>query len=191
MQANATVYTGHVHSDLSTNTSVFGFKIVADISSLVSNLRMLFFTMTMVRNAQVERIFKLSDGQNEKTVQTTNGIAEISNFPELTLIDNRYLVYEDYVIYNEAPPSSLSLPTIRDFDMNVHIVTVLEGGMFSTFADLTPFALGRVILSYHGICSESIDSMGASSFTCNSSKVVCTQIYGARLTIANSFLWLL
>ncbi len=161
-QANATVYSGHVHSDLSTNTPVFGFKIVADISSLIrSGLSLLIIHVSMVRNSQVERIFKISNGQNQKLIEISNGITGINDQPELTLIDNTYLVYEDFIIYGNAPLEDLPLPTILDFDLSVFITGDQQSNVI-----IGPSALGRVTLSYHGICSETVNSMGASSFTC-------------------------
>ena len=81
----------------------------------------------MVRNNLVQSIFRLSDGQNQRTffIRNRGGIRAVNEsrlFPEITLIENGLVVYEDHIIYQEAPPSSLELPTTLDFDLNLIVV---------------------------------------------------------------------
>ena len=64
-------------------------------------------------------------------------------FPEIRLHDSRYVVYEDSVIYQQAPPSTLELPTILDFDLNI----LVAGVVTTDVASLTPFAVGTVSLT--------------------------------------------
>ena len=81
----------------------------------------------MVRNNLVESILKFSDGQNQRTfaIAAQGGIDAVNAsrmFPEIRLIENRLVVYEESVIYLQASPSTLSLPTTLDFDLNLIVV---------------------------------------------------------------------
>ena len=101
----------------------------------------------MNRNNLVETIFKFSDGQNTRTfrIASEGGIDAVNAsrvFPEISLIENRLVVFEDFVIYNEAPPSDLDLPTTLDFDLN--LIVVGQGSLF--IQELLPFAVGTVAL---------------------------------------------
>ena len=104
----------------------------------------------MVRNNLVERIFKFSDGTNQKTFQIgSNGGIDAVNasrmFPEIRLIEalmNRFVVVEDYVIYQAAPPSDLELPSILEFDLNL-IVVGQDPGLIQ---ERLPFAVGTIAL---------------------------------------------
>ena len=101
----------------------------------------------MNRNNLVESIFKFSDDQNQRTFQIAlNGGIDAVNasrvFPEIRLIENRLVVFEDSVIYFQAPPSTLELPVTLNFDLNVIVL-----GAGGTFQEHSPFALGYVYLS--------------------------------------------
>ena len=98
----------------------------------------------MNRNNLVQSIFKFSDGEDQRTFRIgDHGGIDAANasrvFPEIRLIENRLVVYEDSVIYAETPPSSLDLPTTLDFDLN----TIVAG---NGPAEQLNFALGTVAL---------------------------------------------
>ena len=66
-------------------------------------------------------------------------------FPEIRLIEammNRFVVLEDYVIYQAAPPPDLSLPTTLGFDLNLIVVGLTP----SIIQERLPFAIGTVVL---------------------------------------------
>ena len=63
-------------------------------------------------------------------------------YPEIRLIENRLVVFEDFVIYQQVPPSTLQLPTTLDFDLNLIVV----GQGSAIIQELLPFAVGRVAL---------------------------------------------
>ena len=101
----------------------------------------------MVRSNLVERIFKFSDGQNQRTfgIGAQGGIDAVNAsrvYPEIRLIENRLEVYEDFVIYQEAPPSDLEIPAVLNFDLNVIVV----GRNSLAIEELLPFAIGEVTL---------------------------------------------
>ena len=101
----------------------------------------------MVRSNLVERIFKFSDGQNQRifAIAAQGGIDAVNAsrvFPEIRLIENRLVVYEESVIYQEAPPPQLQLPTVLDFDLNLIVV----GRELQHIQEFFPFAVGRVAL---------------------------------------------
>jgi hypothetical protein len=64
-------------------------------------------------------------------------------FPEITVIDNRLVVYEDYVIYQQPPPPFIELPVRFDFDM--YFVAV--GRNFSVYQELEHLPVGRVTVT--------------------------------------------
>ena len=91
----------------------------------------------MVRNNLVESIFKFNGGQNTKTfgIGLQGGIDAVNAsrvFPEIRLIENRLVVLEDHVIYQEAPPASVQPPTTLDFDLNF----IVFGRGSTTFAQI-------------------------------------------------------
>ena len=99
----------------------------------------------MNRNRLVESIFKLSDGQNVRsfaiTAQGGIGVVNITNlFPEIQFINNRLVLFEDSVIYQQAPPTSLGLPTALDFDLNFIAVG-------RNYFDVVHIAVGRVTIN--------------------------------------------
>ena len=101
----------------------------------------------MVRSNQVERIFKFSNGANQRTflIRGNGGIDAVNAsrvFPEITLTENRLVVYEDFIIYQEAPAPDIILPAMLDFDLNL-IVVGLDS---DNIRELLPFAVGTVEL---------------------------------------------
>ena len=45
-----------------------------------------------------------------------------SGIPEIRLIENRLVVFEDYVIYQAAPLPGFQVPIVLDFDLNLIVV---------------------------------------------------------------------
>ena len=146
-QANATAYFGTVQTSDPIGTVVFGFRIIIDLNRFTDN-DLSAIIVNMVRNNLVQRIFKFSDGANERRflISLEGGIVSVNSsrrFPEIRLIDNRYAIYEDSVIYQEAPPSSLELPTTLNFDLNLLVV----GEVIADVQEQSPFAVGTVFLA--------------------------------------------
>ena len=149
IQADATAYFGNISVAAPYGTEVFYFRLVIDLRRFHDNFDII--AIIMVRNNLVESIFKFSDGQNARlfAIAANGGIDAVNAsrmFPEIRLIENRLVVYEDSVIYQQAPPSSLQLPTVLDFDL-----IFITGGSIN-YIDI-PFAVGRVIINplYPGI----------------------------------------
>ena len=146
IQADATAYFGNISIAAPYGTEIFRLRIVIDLSRFHDDLDVI--VIIMVRNNLVESIFKFSDGQNFRlfAIDTQGGIDAVNAsrvFPEITLIENRLVVYEDSVIYQETPPSSLQLPTVLDFDLNF----IAVGRNYIDIQEVLPFAVGRVILN--------------------------------------------
>ena len=143
VQPDATAYFGSIITTSPIGTEVFPFRIVIDLSRFNNELNAII--MILNRNNLVETIFRFSDGEAQRTFQFAEhgGIDAVNAshvFPEIRLIENRLVVYEDSIIYNQAPPSTLELPTTLDFDLSVIVVGP------SNFLQLNNFALGTVAL---------------------------------------------
>ena len=99
----------------------------------------------MNRNLLVESIFKFSDGGNQRTFIFSDGIiaANASGMlpSEIRLLENGLVVFEDFVIYYQAPPPSLELPTTLDFDLSIVAV-----GIDPSNSQSVRFAVGTVTL---------------------------------------------
>ena len=124
---------------------MFHFRIVIDLSRFNNDLDAI--VLIMVRGNLVESIFKFSDGQNIRTfaISAQGGIDAVNAsrvFPEVRLIENRLVVFEDYIIYQAVPPPDILLPTTLDFDLNLIIV----GQDSTNVQELLPFAVGTVVL---------------------------------------------
>ena len=154
IQADATAYFGTVLTNANFGTEVFRFRIVIDLSRFNNDLSAI--VLIMVRSNVIEQIFKFSDGQNQRTfaIVANGGIDAVNAsrvFPEIRLIENRLVVFEDYVIYQEAPPSDLQLPTSLDFDLNLIVV----GRDATDIQELLPFAIGTVaLIPSPGMCHK-------------------------------------
>lgn len=145
IQPDATAYFGRVLTN-ATGTEAFRFRIVIDLSRFGDDLSAI--VVIMVRSNQVERIFKFSDGENQRTflIAANGGINAVNAsqmFPEISLIQNRLVVFEDYVIYQNAPLTTLNSPTAFDFDLNLIVVGRDSTGFIE---QLLPFAVGTVVL---------------------------------------------
>ena len=121
IQADATAYFGRIITNSTPGTEVFRFKIVIDLSRFDNDLSAIVTIMS--RNNLVDSIFKFSDGSNQRTFTFDNGIVAASasgTLPnEVTLLENRFVVFEDFIIYQQAPPPSLDLPATLDFDLSI------------------------------------------------------------------------
>ena len=121
VQADASAYFGSIVTTDPIGTEVFRFRLVIDLSRFNDDLDAI--VLIMVRNNLVESIFKFSDGQNQRTfgIGLQGGIDAVSAsrvFPEIRLVENRLVVLEDYIIYQETPPATVQPPTTLDFDLN-------------------------------------------------------------------------
>ena len=146
IQADATAYFGTVRTNDTFGKEVFRFRIVIDLNTFSNDLDAI--VTIMVRSNQVERIFKFSDGQNQRTflIGARGGIDAVNAsrvFPEIRLIENRLVVFEDYVIYQAALPPGFQVPIMFDFDLN--LIVVGQGSV--NIQELLPFAVGTVALT--------------------------------------------
>ena len=148
VQADATAYFGSVQVSASPGIDIFKFRIVFNLSEFGNDLDAI--VITLVRSNLVEKIFSFSDGQSQRTfaIGFNGGIDAVNAsrvFPEIRLIENRLVVFEDSVIYQEAPStdSELQLPTTFHFDLNLIIV----GRDSVTIEQFFPFAIGTVVLT--------------------------------------------
>ena len=110
-----------------------------------------YIDVTLVqRNYLSERIFSFSNYQQERrfSINKHGGIDAVNasnTFPEITLINNRTIIYEDFVIYSQDSNffiSSINLPSRVDIDLNVVVLGINTGN----FEERTPFADAIVTL---------------------------------------------
>ncbi len=146
IQADATAYFGNISAAAPFGTEVFRFRLVIDLSHFHDDLDVIAIFVN--ENNLVESIFRLSDGQNFRVflIADQGGIDRVNAsrvYPEIRLIENRLVVYEDSVIYQEIPPASLELPTVLDIEL--HFIAV--GRSYIDIQQLSPFAIGRVALT--------------------------------------------
>ena len=143
IQADATAYFGRIVTNSTLGTEVFHFRIVIDLSRFDNDLSAILTVMD--RNNLVESIFKFSDGENQRTFTFDNGVVAANASgtlpPQFRLLENRLVVFEDSIIYQEPPPPSLQLPTTLDFDLSIIAV---GHNHFNTQS--IRFALGTVAL---------------------------------------------
>lgn len=121
VHADATAYFGTVLTTDPVGIEVFHFRVVIDLSRFDNDLSAVITVMN--RNNLVESIFKFSNGENQRTFLFDGGIVATNASdrltPEFRLLENGLVVFEDFVIYQQAPPPSLNLPITLDFDMNI------------------------------------------------------------------------
>ena len=146
VQADATAYFGTVLANAPSGTEVFHFRIVIDLGRFNNDLDAI--VIIMVRNVTVEQILKFSNGQNIRTfpIALHGGIDAVNAsgvFPEIRLIENRLVVYEDYIIYHQAQYPGFQVPITFDFDLHLIIV----GRNPTNIRQLSPFATGTVLLT--------------------------------------------
>ena len=173
VQADATAYFGSVQVSATLWTKIFSFRIVINLSKFDNDLDAI--VVSLVRSNLVEKIFSFSGGQNQRTfsVGVRGGIDAVNAsrvFPEIRLIENRLVVFEDSVIYQEELPSTEELPTILDFDLNLIIV----GRHSVTIEQFLPFAVGTVALTLP------LDEYQNNNYTSNFGDFNCSQINGCE-----------
>ena len=146
VQADATAYFGSIPINATLGTEVFRFRIVIDLSRFNNDLEGI--AIILYRSYLVETTFRFSDGENTRVflIGAQGGIdaENVSRvFPEIRLIENRLVVYEDYVIYQQAPPPFLELPVVFEFDLYF----IAAGRNFSTYQEFWSLAVGTVSIT--------------------------------------------
>ena len=140
------MYFGNISAGAPFGTEVFRFRLVIDLTQFHDDLYVIVISTN--QNNLVESIFRISDGQTFRVfpIAAQGGIDVVNAsrvFPEIRLIENRLVVYEDSVIYQQLPPSFLELPTTLDIEL--HFIAV--GRSYIDIQQLSPFAIGRVTLN--------------------------------------------
>jgi hypothetical protein len=122
---------------------VFPIRIVIDLNEFGGDLDAILTILN--RNNLVQSIFKFSDNLNTRTFNFIEGInaANASGMlpREIRFLQNGLIIFEDFVIYRQAPPPSLELPTTLDFDLSIIVVGHGSGGTVQS-----SFAVGTVAL---------------------------------------------
>ena len=150
IQADATAYFGTVLTNAPIGTEIFRFRIVIDLTAYGAILTVLN------RSFQVTSIFRFSGFEFTKTFAFYNGViaANASGMlpPEISLLGDNFVVFEDSVIYNQRPPPSLELPATLDFDLTI----IVLGSGDNPISNSVDFALGTVELipPPPGICDH-------------------------------------
>jgi hypothetical protein len=124
-------------------TEVFPFRIVIDLSRFGGDIDGIITVMN--RDNRVISIFRFSNDGSTRTFNFMGGInaANASGMlaQEIRLLGNGLVVFEDFVIYRQAPLPNLELPTTLDFDLS--IIVVGPGQSNTVQSD---FAVGMVAL---------------------------------------------
>ena len=143
IQADATAYFGSVLTNSTLPTEVFRFRIVIDLSAFDGDLTAILTVMN--RNNLVESIFKFSNDDSQRTFTFVSGVIAANASgnlpPEVRLLNNRLVVFEDFIIYRQPPPPTLELPTTLDFDLSI-----LPVGSDPMNSQTVTFAIGTVAL---------------------------------------------
>ena len=128
-------------------TVVFPFRLTINLRRFDNDLE--FINVALIQNNFAERIFSFSNYHQQRhlPISKHGGIDAVkaSNvFPEITLIENRIVVYEDYVIYTFEDDLlfDMELPPTVDLDLNVDIL----GNNSGNTEERTPFAVATVVL---------------------------------------------
>ena len=146
IQGDATAYFGSIPINATLGTEIFRFRIVVNLSRVQNDLDLIAIILT--RNYVVETVFGFKGGQNYRVFDIAGqGGIDSENvtrlFPEITVIENGLVVYEDYVIYQQLPPPFFELPV--DFDFDLYYVAV--GRNFSIYQELGSMPVGRVTIT--------------------------------------------
>ena len=127
-QADATAYFASILSNDTSGTVVINFRVIIDRYQFTnSSIRAILIIMN--RNNFVESLFKFSDGANQRRflIGSEGGIVEVNAsrvLPEIRLINDQYILYEDYVIFtaDQDSISNLELPVTLDFDLSLLVI---------------------------------------------------------------------
>ena len=115
--------------------------------------------IVIIQNRLAETVLGFTGGENYNyrvlEIGALGGIDSdnvSSLYPEITVIENRLVVYEDYVIYQQPPPPFIELPVVLDFDLYF----IAFSRNFSVYQEVWPLAVGRVTITlppgtYNGI----------------------------------------
>ena len=144
IQADATAYFGTVLTNAPIGTEIFRFRIVIDLNAYSGDLSAILTVLN--RSFQVTSIFRFSGSEFTKQFTFDNGIvaANASGMlpPEISLLEHNFVVFEDYVIYNQRPPPDWELPTTVDFDLTI----IVLGRGDIPITNIVDFAPGTVDL---------------------------------------------
>ena len=129
-QADATAYFGSVLSNATSGTVVINFRIIIDRYQFTNN-DLGAILIIMNRNNLVESIFKFSDGANQRRFAISNqgGIVAVNAsrvFPEIRLLNDQYILYEDHIIFtaDQDSLSTLEFPVTLHFDLSLLVVGI-------------------------------------------------------------------
>ena len=129
-QADATAYFGSVLSNATSGTVVINFRIIIDRYQFTNN-DLSAILIIMNRNNLVESLFKFSTGANQRRFAIGNegGIVAVNAsriFPEIRLLNDQYILYEDHVIFiaDQNSLSTVELPAALDFDLSLLVVGI-------------------------------------------------------------------
>ena len=129
-QADATAYFASILSNATSGTIVINFRIIIDRYQFTNN-DLSAILVIMNRNNLVESLFKFSDGANQRRFAIGNegGIVAVNTsrvFPEIRLLNDQYILYEDHIIFtaDQSSLSTLELPVTLDFDLSLLLVAI-------------------------------------------------------------------
>ena len=141
IQADATAYFGSVLTNAPIGTEIFRFRVVIDLNAYGGDLGAILTVLN--RSFQVTSIVRFSGSEFTKTFTLDGGIiarnASGTLPPEISLLENNFAVFEDFVIYNQHPPPDLNMV---DFDLTILVV----GGGDNPISRNVDFAVGTVAL---------------------------------------------
>ena len=145
IQADATAYFGRILTNAAIGTEVFRFRIIIDLTMFGGDLSTILTVLN--RSFQVTSIFRFSGSEFTKSFTFDNASIIAANAsgmlpPEISLLENNFVVFEDSVIYNQRPLPDLELPAILDFDLTIVVI----GGGDIPISQNVDFALGTVEL---------------------------------------------
>ena len=148
VQGDATAYFGRVETD-AIGSVVFPIRIIINLTRFVDD-GLEFIFLNLIRSNLVQRIFRFSDGSDQRQFNIVNegGIVAVNAsriFPEIRLINDDFVVYEDNVTYHQAPPPDLQLPTTLDFDLN--LIAAGIGRENSEHLQLTESTVGNIFIT--------------------------------------------
>ena len=129
-QADATAYFARVLSNATSGSVVINFRIIIDRYQFTNN-DFSAILVIMSRNNLVESIFKFRNGVNQRRFAIGNegGIVAVNAsrvFPEIRLLNDQYILYEDHIIFtaNQDSLSTLEFPVTLDFDLSLLVVGI-------------------------------------------------------------------
>ena len=125
VQANATAYFGSVRTNAANGTAIFQFRVFIDFGYFNHDIQ--FINVTLIQNDFAEKIFTFSNHQHTRNFSIGNHrvVNAAKVYPEIRLLQDRLLVYEDCVIYSYQdtfPMNSMKLQTTIDLDLNLIVL---------------------------------------------------------------------